>query len=180
MLWFGAAARQANKGLRQAGEAANTGYADISEMYDPYRRGGMGAWNTLLALAGQQGQGAADSAFGTFRASPGYQWRLNEGVRNVEGSEAARGSLYSGSTLKALQDRGEGLASQEYGNWTDMLRGLSDVGYGATGATAGARAQLAQLLAGFAREKGQNKANATLGAGNFFTNLALGGLGAFL
>lgn len=34
----------------------------------------------------------------------------------MEGSAAARGGLFSGATGRALQDYGQGLASQEYGN----------------------------------------------------------------
>jgi hypothetical protein len=58
-----------------------------------------------------------DSFFSNFQADPGYQFRLNEGLRGVNAASAAMGKLRSGDAAKALQQRGDGLASQEYGNW---------------------------------------------------------------
>lgn len=58
-----------------------------------------------------------DAFFSNFQADPGYQFRLNEGLRGVNAASAARGKLRSGDAAKALQERGDGLASQEYGNW---------------------------------------------------------------
>jgi hypothetical protein len=57
------------------------------------------------------------SFFENFQADPGYQFRLNEGLRGVNAASAAMGKLRSGDAAKALQARGDGLASQEYGNW---------------------------------------------------------------
>jgi hypothetical protein len=47
---------------------------------------------------------------------PSYQFRLNEGNRAIEGSQAAKGLLRTGGTLKDLMGYGQDLASQEYGN----------------------------------------------------------------
>lgn len=46
---------------------------------------------------------------------PGYQFRMDESRKALEGSAAARGDLLSGGNLKALQSRSQDLASQEYG-----------------------------------------------------------------
>lgn len=59
-----------------------------------------------------------------FQASPGYQFRQDEAQKAVERSAAARGGLVSGRTLKELQERSQGLASQEYGNYMNRLSGL--------------------------------------------------------
>jgi len=50
-----------------------------------------------------------------FQRDPGYQHRLDEGQRMIEGSAAARGSLKSGQTLRDLTSFAQGEASQEYG-----------------------------------------------------------------
>ena len=57
-----------------------------------------------------------DFSMEDFEADPGYQFRMDEGMRGVEGGAAARGGLLSGAALKAIQKYGQGLASQEYGN----------------------------------------------------------------
>lgn len=46
----------------------------------------------------------------------GYQFALKEGADAVNNSQAAKGSLLSGNTLKELSDRATGTASQYYGD----------------------------------------------------------------
>lgn len=57
------------------------------------------------------------SFFSNFEADPGYQFRLKEGLNAVNAASAARGKLRSGDAAMALQERGEGLANQGYGDW---------------------------------------------------------------
>lgn len=56
-----------------------------------------------------------------FQQDPGYQFRLDQGLNSVQGSRAARGSMLSGSTLKALSDYGSNYASSEYGKAYDRF-----------------------------------------------------------
>lgn len=51
----------------------------------------------------------------TFKQDPGYQFRLKEGSKALQNSAAARGTLLTGATAKALQGYGQEQASQEYG-----------------------------------------------------------------
>jgi len=46
--------------------------------------------------------------------SPGFQFRLGEGLKALQRSAAARGTLLTGGTLKSLTDYAQGSASQEY------------------------------------------------------------------
>lgn len=55
---------------------------------------------------------------------PGYQFRLQEGTREVERAASARGMNISGNVLAALQERAQGLASQEYGASVQRLMEL--------------------------------------------------------
>jgi hypothetical protein len=47
---------------------------------------------------------------------PGYQFRLDQGLKSLENSAAGRGLLRTGGTLKGIQDFGQQSASQEYQN----------------------------------------------------------------
>lgn len=47
---------------------------------------------------------------------PGYTFRKTQGVRSMEGSAAANNTLLSGDTLRGLEEYGQDMASQEYGN----------------------------------------------------------------
>lgn len=51
-----------------------------------------------------------------FVKDPGYQFRLNEGAKAVQGSAAAQGGLLSGAAMKAMQRYGQGYASNEFAN----------------------------------------------------------------
>lgn len=50
-----------------------------------------------------------------FEADPGYQFRLDEGLKARERSASARGNVLGAATQKELDDYSQGLASQEYG-----------------------------------------------------------------
>jgi hypothetical protein len=101
-----------------------------------------------------------------FEADPGYQFRMDEGMRGVEGGAAARGGLLSGAALKAIQKYGQGLASQEYGNAYqrynadqtnkfNRLTGMIQSGQGS-----------AQQIGNAAQNFGQQAGNNMIGAGN--------------
>jgi hypothetical protein len=51
-----------------------------------------------------------------FQADPGYAFRLKEGQKALERNAAARGGLISGAALKAAQQYGQEMGSQEYTN----------------------------------------------------------------
>lgn len=63
---------------------------------------------------------------------PGYTARLQEGYKALNAGAAARGNLYSGSTMKALTRYGQDYASNEYGKAYDrQFNRLSTLaGYG--------------------------------------------------
>ena len=51
-----------------------------------------------------------------FQADPGYAFRLKEGMNAMNATAAARGGLISGNALKAGQQYGQEMGSQEYQN----------------------------------------------------------------
>lgn len=115
-----------------------------------------------------------------FEASPGYQFRLDEGQKAIERMAAARGMRFSGNVLKDLTRFTQGSASDErarfvgetvgdfnrkYGVRTDklnLLRGIA--GLGQSGAAA-------QQQAGntFADNVGRANSQAAIGVGNAIT-----------
>ena len=79
-----------------------------------------------------------------FREDPGYQFRFSEGMRATERGMAAKGYNQSGNVQAALQERGQGLASQEYNNILTRLTDLGSAGTQAGIAGAGAYADIKQ------------------------------------
>jgi hypothetical protein len=62
--------------------------------------------------------------FSNFEASPGYQWRLDQGQRNLNANYGARGLLKSGAAIQGAIDYGQNQASAEYGNWFNRQNSL--------------------------------------------------------
>lgn len=61
-----------------------------------------------------------------FQASPDYNFRLQEGSRNLNAFNAAKGVLGSGAAAKSLIDYGQNTAAAEYGNWRNYVTGQTD------------------------------------------------------
>ena len=55
--------------------------------------------------------------------TPGFQFRLGEGLKALQRSAAAKGTLLTGGTLKGLMSFGQDMASQEYGNVYNRKQG---------------------------------------------------------
>lgn len=114
---------QARKGAKAQSSAAENATQVEWDMYQQSRTDQMPWLNqgktSLTQLAGLMAPGkqlTRNFSMADFRADPGYQFRLSEGMRGVENSAAARGGLLSGNTLKALANYNQQAASNEYMN----------------------------------------------------------------
>lgn len=92
--------------------------------------------NALLGLGGDVG--AARDALATFQNASGYQNRLAQGQESINAGYAARGVLESGAAQKALLKYGQDYASNELGNYINVLGGQQSAGLGAMGNITGA------------------------------------------
>lgn len=148
---------------------------------NPAMSGIAGMWGfNAPSAAAPQPQQQMTPGFSGFEASPGYQFRLSEGLKATERSAAARGGLRSGATLKALQRYGEGLASSEYENYANRLAAMAGIGQSATGSTAAAGAQAAGGISSAYQNAGNARASAYQNTGNAI-NQTVGNLaGAYL
>jgi hypothetical protein len=118
-------------------------------------------------------------AYRGFTATPGYQFRVNQGRSAVDASAAARGGLNSGRTLQDLTAFGQGIASQEYGNYMNRLAGLSDGGMAAAGGQAGAATNAAAGTSNALAGIGNARAAGAIGVGNAFQGGIQNALGAW-
>ena len=197
-------------GSDAAGDAADTQAAAADratqlqkEMFDkqvelqaPFREAGLTANNRLMQLLGLAQGGAENGSlmqnFGMdqFQADPGYQFRMDEGMRALEGSAAARGGLLSGAAMKAIQKYGQGVASQEYGNaynrYTadqtnqyNRLAGLVNTGMGATNQTSNAAANFANNASSNIIGAGNAAAAGQVGAANALVGGINSGINAY-
>ena len=106
-------------------------YLKQLELNEPFRQAGLTGQNMLLAqlqggpyasakFGGIEGYDPASAmrnfGAGDFQADPGYAFRLSEGLKGMNATAAARGGLLSGNALRAGQEYGQQLGSQEYQN----------------------------------------------------------------
>lgn len=87
--------------------------------------------NALQAYASNLGLGQAPEGY-SLAMSPAAQFQMQQGREMIEGGAAGAGGLYSGATLEALQDRGQGIAAQDFNNQQGQLFNLGGVGQQAT------------------------------------------------
>lgn len=153
----------ANRALRE-GKAAALGYLN------PYIGLGEEAISPLSTLllgrsfdpeTGKFSDVAEEDRLNAFYESPDYQYRLQQGQKSLEASQAARGGLLSGRAVKELQTRGQNEASSEYGNFLARLVGLTGIGQNsatqAAGIETGIASQLANNYVGFGNVSAQGK-----------------------
>jgi hypothetical protein len=91
---------------------------------------------TLSPAPGTPGVGNAldpENRYGGFYASPGYQFRFDEGQRGINANRAASGMMQSGDTLRALTRYGQDYASNEYNTQLNQLFSVAGLGQTATG-----------------------------------------------
>lgn len=173
----------ARRAAEMQGQAGNLSLAEMRRQFDisqnqlaPWLRAGTRALQEQQALMGLGGD--TQAAMAALQRSPGYQARLQQGSRALEGSTAARGGMGSGKAMTAAQGWGQDYASQEYGNRLNQLAGLSGTGQ----STAGSLAGMGQNYARGMGDIWQNMANAQGAAGiagqNAWQSGILGGLGA--
>ena len=153
------------------------------ELQEPWRQAGITALNKLTPLATEY------TPFGMqqFQQDPGYAFRMQEGMKALERSAAARGGLLSGGMLKGAQRYGQDLASQEYMNafnryqaernaQLNPLQSLAGVGQTATNQLGQAGQTMAGNVGQALGAAAQARASGYIGGANALSQ----GLGTYL
>lgn len=152
-------------------------FEKTQQLQEPWRKAGIGALNQLTAgTAGPQAAYMKPFTMADYTQDPGYQFRLNEGLKALDRSASARGGLLSGAALKGITRFGQDTASQEYqnayqryqdqqGQQFNRLAALSGVGQTATGNVQQAGQQYASNVGNIGMTGAANQANAALAAG---------------
>ena len=158
-------------------------------LQEPYRQAGLTGQNRLMDLLGLSGNTGAegygkyskDFGMSDYQADPGYQFRLNEGLKLLGHQAAARGGAISGNSMTGIQDYAQNAASNEYQNAfnryqtnrTNQLQPLGNLmatgqsaaaNQGSAAGNYGTNAGNAYITAGQANAAGQ------LGAANTINN----------
>lgn len=121
----------------------------------PFREIGTRAASTLGDLYGVGGgQPFSKASMDAFTSSPDYAFAKQQGETELDRMLTKNGMFDSGAALKGAQRFGQGLATNQFGNYFQRLMSLSQLGAGA-----------AQTGAGLAQGSGQGIANTQMGLG---------------
>lgn len=152
-------------------------YEQTREDQAPWRAAGTAALSQLTGGLAPGGEYNRAFTMNDYQADPGYQFRLTEGQKGINNLAGARGSRYSGATLKALARFNSDQASQEYGRAYDRynndvttrfnrLASVAGIGQTATNQTAAAGAQAAGQVGQAIQDAGTARASGYVGSGN--------------
>jgi hypothetical protein len=176
-----------------AENAAATRYAaDINkQMFDitnenlrPYREQGQLTLKDLMTRMPELTRGYTAEDFNQ-GIDPGYQFRLAQGQKALENQYNRGGGLISGNVMQGMQDYTQGQASQEFANAFgrntttqtnifNRLKGIADMGLGATGTTAEAATRTGESMGSAAIAGGQAQAAGQIGAAKAYGNTVQG------
>lgn len=148
----------------------------------PYNAVGQGATQTLAGLYGINGAGGGTGtpsaqSLQNFQNSPDYNFALQQGTLAMQRSAAAGGTLISGGQLKAGQEFGQGLASQQYGNYYNRLLSLAQIGQSAASGTANNALTAGGQIGNSLQAGGQATASGIVGSANAWSGGLSGATG---
>jgi len=181
------AANAANAGAQSSIDLQRRMYEEGVARQQPFYQAGVNALPGYLQGIGPNGELVRGFTQADYQADPGYQFRLQEGLKQLGHTAGARGGLISGQTLKGMQDYAQNAASNEYTNAYNRYRDTQGlrrnalagvVGFAPT--AAGSMTSSGQSYAARAGpqmyQQGVNTGNAMI-AGNQANQSAYGNLG---
>jgi hypothetical protein len=170
----------AKKGANAQKGASGAAIAEQQRQFDLTRQDQLPWLNAGTdALSQLQRLNAGDMS--AFNQSPDYKFALEQGTQTLDRSAAAHGGLFSGGQQADLMKFGQGLATQNYGNYYNRLASLAGLGQttasnlGQLGANMASNIGNAYMNAGNARassyqQQGNNYAGLAAAGGNAFGN----------
>lgn len=143
----------------------NQGYNNAQQNLSPYAAGGANAANMQAALMGVMGQEAQAQAFQNYAASPGQEYALEQGRKNLLAGASATGQLGGGNVLRELNRQGIGTAQQNFQQDFNNMGTVANRGLNVAGQQAGMNVNRGQGLAGIQQNAGANLSNLALQGG---------------
>jgi len=155
------AAKKQAEAVEQGANAQERMFNRQLQLQEPFRMAGVNALPELIAASRY-----TPFSMQQFKADPGYAFRLQEGLKSLDRSAAARGGLLSGATLKGALRYGQELGSQEYTNAFNRYQAERAAQLNPLQSLAGMGQTTANTLTNVAGQYGQNMAENAAAMGN--------------
>jgi Chaperone of endosialidase len=164
----GAASSAINKGIGNVNTAFNEGVSALNQ-YIPQ---GTNAFNQMANFSGSGPGGAAaqQQAYDSYMESPDVAFLREQGERSVLQNARAAGGV-GGNVLKELQRYGTGVASQGFNDYYNRLKGVADMGFGASQGVGSLRGQQAGIVGNLSSQQAQNALQGGQMSSNVLSNL---------
>lgn len=165
-------AREQAESTDRATEEQRRQFERQVKLQEPFRQVGVNALPELVAASKYD-----PFTLEKFRASPGYAFRLKEGLRAIENSALASGMGQSGATLRGLTRYGQELGSEEFMNEfnrylaegntkVNRLQSLTGMGQTAANTIGGAASRLGEQIGSNLIQGGVARASGYAGVAN--------------
>ena len=151
----------AKKAAKAQTQSADQAIAEQRRQYD-LTRGDMAPWREAGGAAIGQLSDMLQPGY-DYTASPGYQFRFNEGQRAVESGGAARGMLMSGGTLKDLTRFGQGVAADDFNQQFNRVASVAAGGQQANNTLGALGANMANNIGDLYTQQGNARASGYAG-----------------
>jgi hypothetical protein len=167
------AARTTARATGAASDLQRRIYEENVQRNQPFYEAGINALPQYVQGIQPGGELTRGFTMADYQADPGYAFRLQEGIKALDRTAAARGGLLGGNQLRGVAQFGQNLASEEFGNaynrfvnqqnvQRNALAGLANIGQ-TTASTLGAAGQnMASNVGNLVTQQGVNAANAGL------------------
>lgn len=174
------AAKAQMRAINEAKGEIRGAYEKAQGYYTPYTQAGAEGLNALRGLMNYK-----DFSMEDYQQDPGYQFRLKEGLKQLNRNVAARGGAFSGNTLRGMQGYAQNMASEEYGNAFNrylqqrqerlrMPLYFTNMGMQTASDLANLSTSYGANLANLIGQGGQAQAAGTMGAANAWSNALTG------
>lgn len=127
-MGFGSSKQESNNNSQQTSASYNQAYPALNQAFGGSTALTGQSSNVIANLLGLNGATGQDDGFQKFKDSSGYNFIQDQGVRGITSSNAAKGLLGSGDTLKSISGYSSGLASSFLNSYLANLAGLSNTG----------------------------------------------------
>ena len=162
------------QGTRESIAAQERAFNRQVALQEPFREAGMKGQNELMRLLGLSGDvnakdyGMLSKQFTgqDMYKDPGYAFRLNEGIKALDRSAAARGGLLSGNQLRGVTQFGQDYATNEYQNAFNRYQAERAARLNPLQSLAGQAQSTANTLTNAAGSLGSGEAAALMAGGN--------------
>jgi hypothetical protein len=137
-MGFSASSSKNKSKQESTSSSLNQAYPFIQSTFAPETAYTGQSNNAIASLLGLNGEAGQTEGFDNFRKSSGYDFVQDQGTQGIEASQASKGLLGSGSTLKGITNFSSNLANSFLSQYLSNLGSLGDRGLQAGQLIAGA------------------------------------------